>query len=92
MYLADQIIVKLDALFQSHIKNLDFSNMLEMGNTGAYSNWVSPMMITGVSRDNYALRIAMLSIDMETGAALGATISIRTGIDHSPPPYYYPHT
>ena len=81
MYLADQTVVKLDALFQSHIKNLDFNNMLPMGNTGAYSNWVSPMMITGVSRDNYALRIGMCSIDKATGVTLGCTISIRTGID-----------
>ena len=81
MSLDNKVVVKLDALFQSHTKNLDFSNMLLMANTGAYSNWVSPIVITGQSSDSYTLHIAMCSIDMETGATLGCTISIRTGID-----------
>ena len=82
MYLADQIVVKLDALFQSHTRNLDFSNMLPMGNTGVYSSWVLPIVITGQYPDNLGLRINMCSLDMVTGVMLGSTISFITGINY----------
>jgi hypothetical protein len=82
MYLADQMIARLDVLWQSHTKNLDFSNMLPMGSTGAYSNWVSHMTLTGLSSGSYALRIGTLSIDMETGVVLGSTISVTTGTNY----------
>ena len=78
----EAILVKLDALWLSHIKNHDLTNMLLMANTGAYSNWVSHMTLTGLLSDSCILRIGMCSIDMATGVMLGCTISIRTGINY----------
>ena len=77
-----QTAVRLDALYQSHIKNHDLDNMLLMANTGVYSNWVSHMAITGLSSDSFTWRIGMLNIDMETGVMLGFTISVIIGISN----------
>jgi len=82
MYLADKIIVRLDALYQSHIKNHDLDSMLLMANTGAYSNWASLKVITGQSNDSLGFRISMSSVDMATGVMLGVTISATTGINY----------
>lgn len=83
-----QITGRLDALWQSHIKNHDIENMLPMGSIGAYSSWVSHLQLsrtTTQSRDNLRLLIGMCSIDMETGVMRGITISFITGIDHHHP-------
>ena len=85
MFQVDQIIVRLDALWQSHTKNHDFSNMQLMANTGAFTSWVSLTLLnpqSTLSKGNFGLRIAMSSVDMETGAMLGSTISITTGINY----------
>lgn len=85
MFQVDQIIVRLDALWLSHTKNHDFDNMLLMANTGAFTNWASLTLlspITTPSLGSLGLRIAMSSVDMETGAMLGSTISITTGINY----------
>jgi hypothetical protein len=81
MLRAEPIVVKLAALWQSHIRNHDIGSMLPMGNTGVYSNWALPITITGVSRDNFVLLMHMCSLDMVTGVMHGITISVRIGTD-----------
>ena len=85
MFQVDQIIVRLDALYLSHTKNHDFSNMQLTGSTGAFTNWVSLTLLNPKSTPSLGslgLRITMSSVDMETGAMLGSTISITTGINY----------
>jgi hypothetical protein len=85
MFQVDQTIVRLDALWLSHTRNHDFSSMQLMGNTGAFTNWVSLTLLNPKntpSLGSLGLRITMSSVDMETGAMLGSTISITTGINH----------
>ena len=84
LYRHDRIIVRLDALYKSHIKNHDINQWLLMGNTGVYTNWASLIPLNQVntrSSASYGLRINMCSVDMVTGVMLGFTISITTGIN-----------
>ena len=82
MLRAETILVRLDALWLSHIKNHDLDSMLLMVNTGAYSSWALPIVMIGQLSGNCALLISMCNIDTVTGVMHGLTISIRTGIDH----------
>jgi hypothetical protein len=79
LYRHDQMIVRLDALYKSHIKNHDISQWLQMENTGDYSSWASLSLITGRSSGSFGWRINMCRIDMVTGVMLGLTISGTTG-------------
>jgi len=73
------MIVRLDALYKSHIKNHDISQWLLMENTGDYSSWASLSQIIGLSSGNFGWRINMCRIDMVTGVMLGFTISSIIG-------------
>jgi hypothetical protein len=79
MLRAETILVRLAALWLSHIKNHDLDSMLLMVNTGVYSSWALPMTIIGVSKDSFVLLMHMCSLDMATGVMHGITISVRTG-------------
>jgi len=82
MFQVEAITARLDALWLSHTKNHDFSNMLVMANTGESINLVTHTQLSRTitqSRDNLVLRIGMCSIDMVTGVMHGITISFITG-------------
>lgn len=85
MFQVGAIHAKLDALWLSHTKNHDFNSMQLMANTGAFTSWVSLTLLKPANTQSIGslgLRIAMSSVDMETGAMLGSTISITTGINY----------
>lgn len=85
LYQVEAIHARLDALWLSHTKNHDLTNMLVMANTGESISLVTHTQlsrITTQSRDNLVLRIGMCSIDTATGVMLGNTISFITGIDN----------
>jgi hypothetical protein len=84
LYRRDRMIVRLDALYKSHIKNHDISQWLLMGNTGAYTSWALLTLLpptTTPYRASCGWRMTMCSLDMATGVMLGTTISATIGID-----------